>query len=327
MLDRLKTTKNVRFHYVSLCIIFLLIIFYLFLRILSKPLRKLIKRDSININSLINQRMLTHLPLGLNMKTINVTFIFRSRDLVNIYSILLNDHYEKIERDLIKDLKPDIFVDVNKFEFIHNAVNIDRFRPDLGLSDKVQEIVNGYQYIFYAGRINEKKGVGDLLRAFAYIKDNFSDVVVVLAGQAEGYYTYYFNELARKLGISDRVFFVGPVPNSEMPYYLNGCLFMAYLTRGAEGIPRAILEAMACGKPVLATRVAGIPEAVRDGETGYLVEPRNIEQISARLSFMLSNRKELQYMGLRARRLVENEFSYDVVIPKLVELFRDISSE
>jgi glycosyltransferase involved in cell wall biosynthesis len=83
---------------------------------------------------------------------------------------------------------------------------------------------------------------------------------------------------------------------------------------------------MACGKPVVATEVAGIPEAVIDGVTGFVVKPRDVAALADRLSTLLVDDSLRREMGLKARRLIESEFNYDTVIPKIASLFREVAS-
>ena len=173
------------------------------------------------------------------------------------------------------------------------------------------------------GRVSSRKGVDDLVRAFGVAAERVEDVELVVAGSEDHGYGDYVRSIVRVLGLEDRVRFLGPVPNQEIPDLMCGADVFAYASRGGEGIPRAILEAMACGLPVVATRVAGVPEAVREGETGFLVEAGDWRGLGRGLVRLLSDVELRERMGREARRLVEREFSYDVVIPRLVEALRE----
>jgi glycosyltransferase involved in cell wall biosynthesis len=87
----------------------------------------------------------------------------------------------------------------------------------------------------------------------------------------------------------------------------------------------AILEAFACGKPVVATRIGGIPELVRHGETGYLFEPGNRTELQHALSLLTERPGEIRSMGQAARTLVESEFSQQRRIDSLLRIYRDLS--
>jgi glycosyltransferase involved in cell wall biosynthesis len=82
-----------------------------------------------------------------------------------------------------------------------------------------------------------------------------------------------------------------------------------------------LIEAMACGKPVVASRCGAIPEIVIDNETGFLVEPGNINELTEKISLLISDNKLRETMGYKGRIRVERYFSYEAVIPKIKKLY------
>jgi glycosyltransferase involved in cell wall biosynthesis len=217
-------------------------------------------------------------------------------------------------------------LDVSKVVYIHNAVNVGRFSPDGEVSQRLMSLKDGRKCVLYVGRVNEKKGVRDLIRAFEIVLSKQRDCILAVAGSGDKEYVEGLVKEAGKAGLDDHVYFLGPVPNREMPALMRAADIIAYATREGEGIPRALLEGMACGKPVVATEVAGIPEAVIDGVTGFLVKPRDIVALADRLSILLMDDSLRREMGLRARKHVETEFNYDTVIPKIASLLREVAS-
>jgi glycosyltransferase involved in cell wall biosynthesis len=217
-------------------------------------------------------------------------------------------------------------LDVSKVVYIHNAVNVRRFSPEGEVSQRLMSLKDGRKCVLYVGRVNEKKGVGDLIRAFEIISNRQRDCVLAVAGSGDRKYVDGLVKEVSRAGLDDRVYFLGPVPNREMPTLMRAADIIAYATREGEGIPRALLEGMACGKPVVATEVAGIPEAVIDGVTGFVVKPRDVAALADRLSTLLVDDSLRREMGLKARRLIESEFNYDTVIPKIASLFREVAS-
>jgi glycosyltransferase involved in cell wall biosynthesis len=185
---------------------------------------------------------------------------------------------------------------------------------------------DGHKCVLYVGRVNEKKGVRDLIRAFEIVLSKQRDCILAVAGSGDRKYVEGLVKEVGNAGLDDHVYFLGPVPNREMPALMRAADIIAYATREGEGIPRVLLEGMACGKPVVATEVAGIPEAVIDGVTGFLVKPRDIAALADRLSMLLMDDSLRQEMGLRARKHVETEFNYDTVIPKIASLLREVAS-
>ena len=216
-------------------------------------------------------------------------------------------------------------LDVSKVVYIHNGVNIDRFKPDGEKNLRLEALKNGRRCVLYVGRINEKKGVGDLIEAFRMISLKHNDCILALAGSGDTRYMMKLVTEIKKTNLDDKVYFLGPIPNREIPSLLRSADIVAYATREGEGIPRALLEAMACERPVVATRVAGIPEAVIDGFTGFLVEPCDTSALAERLSELLLNDALRREMGLNARLHVEKEFSYEVIVPNLAKLLHEIN--
>jgi glycosyltransferase involved in cell wall biosynthesis len=217
-------------------------------------------------------------------------------------------------------------LDVSKVVYIHNAVNVRRFSPDGEVSQRLMSLKDGCKCVLYVGRVNEKKGAGDLIRAFEIVSNRQRDCVLAVVGSGDMKYVDGLVKEVNRAGLDDRVYFLGPVPNREMPALMRAADIIAYATREGEGIPRALLEGMACGKPVVATEVAGIPEAVIDGVTGFVVKPRDIAALADRLSILLVDDSLRRDMGLRARRHIESEFNYDTVIPKIAALLREVAS-
>jgi len=212
-----------------------------------------------------------------------------------------------------------------KIAVIRNAVNINRFRPGVQPPGSYRRLIGSSRYIIYVGRINEKKGVGDIVRSLS--RDILGDAKLVLVGRGEPTYIEALKAEIQRRGIGENVVLLGEVPNKDLPGLMANARFMVYATRGGEGIPRAILECMACGRPAIATRVAGIPDAVKHLETGILIEPADTGALGAWIRKLLGDPKLVDSLGQAARRLIEEEFSYDVVIPRLLEQFQSLANQ
>jgi glycosyltransferase involved in cell wall biosynthesis len=236
-----------------------------------------------------------------------------SADIVIIYS--------KYMLPEIKYFLPKL--DEEKLRIVHNAVNTDRFKPGLPPPSIMNE---GVKTIFWVGRITEDKGVGDLVEAFSMVRKKVKDVKLVIGGTGDRTYIDKLRRRCTELGIEDRVVFTGGIPNEEVPNYMANCSVFVYPSRGGEGIPRALLEAMSCGAPVVATTVSGIPEAVIHGETGLLVRPRHPEELADAIVSVLEDEGLARRLGVQARIKMEAEFSHRVVIPRLAKLLEEVSA-
>ena len=210
-----------------------------------------------------------------------------------------------------------------RLRYLHSGVNVERFKP----GEPDEAVLAKYltprpkRLLLYVGLIARRKGVLDLVRAFARVVEEEPEAVLALAGRGEEPYVGEVKELVKELGLEGSVRLLGPVPNEDVVHLMRACDAFLYASRSeGEGIPRAILEAMACGKPVVATRAAGVQEAVRDGEAGYTVDVGDLHGLAEAVLRLLRDEGLRRRLGRRARLIVEEEFNYEGVIPKLAEL-------
>ncbi len=126
------------------------------------------------------------------------------------------------------------------------------------------------------------------------------------------------------MGLARSVLFLGD--RKDVPDLL-AAIDLLILTSISESSPNAILEAMAIGRPVVATRVGGIPELVQDGQTGILVTPRKAEEVAERVIMLLKNPALRREMGEAARRRVENEYTVEQVMRRLDGIYSGLLSE
>jgi glycosyltransferase involved in cell wall biosynthesis len=163
------------------------------------------------------------------------------------------------------------------------------------------------------------KGHADLLEAAAILKTRGVRAQVVLV--SDGALRRELEDRARALGIHDDVFFLGR--RADVPSVLVRCDVLAHPS-WSEGFPNAVLEAMCAARPVVATRVGGIPEVLRDGEHGLLVEPQRPVELASALARLIANPLAAHVMGLRARQFVEREFSLDRMCARVESLYEQL---
>ncbi len=125
---------------------------------------------------------------------------------------------------------------------------------------------------------------------------------------------------AAELGIRDKVFFFGHVPNNKLSAYYNACDVFV-LPSLYEPLGIVLLEAMACGKPVVASRVGGIPELV-DEKVGMLVEPKNPDALAKSILMLLSDADLAKKLGDAGRRRAEH-FDWQHVLKKTLKVYED----
>jgi len=164
----------------------------------------------------------------------------------------------------------------------------------------------------YVGRLSREKGVLNLMSSIPLILENRSDVKFMIGGEGK-----LLNEIEQeisKTGVSSKVSITGWIPHERLPYYLNE-LKLFVLPSYTEGLPVILREAMACGTPVLATPVGGVPDLIKEGETGFILEDNSPECIARNVIRALSH-PDLDKIASRARKLIEDEYNYEAVVEK-----------
>lgn len=128
---------------------------------------------------------------------------------------------------------------------------------------------------------------------------------------------------SKKLKIDDRVEFLDNLSLKLLVEYYNKSSFLV-LPSFSETTGLVILEAFACGKPAIGTSVGDIPNIIKDGYNGFLVEPANVEQLKEKLEFLLQNPELCQEMGKNARKTVEKKYSWGTIAKQTVEVYEKV---
>jgi glycosyltransferase involved in cell wall biosynthesis len=204
-------------------------------------------------------------------------------------------------------------------EVMTNAVDTDRFAP-AGDHDTARG-EGGRTRIVVPRRLFPKNGVEYFVRALPrLVKER--DVHATVVG--DGPERARLEVLAAELGVADRIEFLGARANQEMPQLLRKAN-LAVIPSLLEATSIAALEAMACGLPVAASRVGGLPEIVDEG-VGALFEPRNPESLAHAVAGLLG-RADLPELGREARRRVVENWSLDRLVERHLEIYRELLDE
>lgn len=171
----------------------------------------------------------------------------------------------------------------------------------------------------YVGEIAEKKGLSDLVAAMRALAGN---PIALLAG--DGPFAGPLGDEAGRAGLGDRFRLLGPL---RPPHDIYAACDVFVLPSHGEAMPLALLEAMAAGRPVVAARVGGIPEALRDGVEGLLVPPRDPEALRASISRLLGDAALRERMGSAARSRVEDSFGVDRMVAATCALYDEVIAE
>lgn len=174
--------------------------------------------------------------------------------------------------------------------------------------------------VLYLGLIKEAKGAFDLVKAWPAVRSAVPGARLVLGGTGE---MDAARALARSLGVEDSVEMPGWIVGEAKDALVRRAWIFALPSHG-EALPMAILETMAAGIPVVATRVGGVPTAVDHGTTGLLLEVGDLAALSRSLVELLADAPRRKSMGAAARRAASERFSADTIVPRVEALWREI---
>ncbi|HSY15314.1 MAG TPA: glycosyltransferase family 4 protein [Jatrophihabitantaceae bacterium] len=202
------------------------------------------------------------------------------------------------------------------------GVDVDAFHPGIdGSRIRQRYRLTGRPVIVCVSRLVPRKGQDALIRALPAIRRAIPGAALLVVGR--GKYQRTLSRLAERLGVGEHVVFTGGVSHADLPaHFAAGDVFaMPCRTRRAgmdvEGLGMVYLEASAVGLPVLAGDSGGAPDAIQDGVTGYLVDGRDIDAISARLIELLDDPELRARFGAAGRRWVERDWRWEVVAARL----------
>jgi len=208
-----------------------------------------------------------------------------------------------------------------KIRLVPNGVPLPDPPPDRDGARRRLALGEGDEVIGYVGALAESKGLGDLVEAVAALAPSRAVPVVVLGG--EGDYAEQIRERAESAGIGARVRLLGPL---HPPDDLYAACDLFVLPSHGEAMPLALLEAMAAGRPVVATNVGGIPDVVREGVEGTLVPSRNPRALAAAIGALLADPRARERMGRAARARVESAFSIERMVAATCAVYDEILS-
>jgi len=172
--------------------------------------------------------------------------------------------------------------------------------------------------IFFAGTIESYKGIKYLLKGMQIVKKSYPDVKLIMAGA--GIEFEYFKTLTKKLALNGNVEFLGPVNFNNMPKLYQQCDIFC-LPSMFEAFGMSIIQAMSCGKPVVSTRVGGIPEIIKEEKSGILVPPGDAEGLARAIIRLAKNKTLRQKMGVYNRKLCIAKYDWDVIVGRFEEIY------
>jgi phosphatidyl-myo-inositol alpha-mannosyltransferase len=211
-------------------------------------------------------------------------------------------------RDFVRHYFP------GEYRVIPNGIDVRRFQNPQPFT----ELRDGMCNLLFVGRLEYRKGLGYLLRAFAQLKPQFPKLRLIIVGDGP-LRRWYGNFIARKQ--LEDVMMAGYVAGADLPrYYASADIFCSPAT-GDESFGIVLLEAMAAGKPIVATSIDGFREVVTHGHEGLLVERKSSRQLAYALQTLINNPSLREEMG-RAGLVKAGRYDWERVIDEVVDVYR-----
>lgn len=194
--------------------------------------------------------------------------------------------------------------DGEHIEVVSNCLSLEHYLPNYEAGD----------YFLYLGRLSQEKGLLTMFAAFQQLP-SCARLLVVGGGPIEA-------ELKQSVEGDERITFTGYLEGENLVRMTRKARALVIPSECYENAPMSILEAMAYGKPVIGSRIGGIPEMVEEGVNGYLFEPGNADDLKDKLELMLSKpKKDIEQMGKTARDKVEREYNAELHYERLMEVY------
>lgn len=211
-------------------------------------------------------------------------------------------------------------------EVVYNGCDFHSFMHNDEDSVKIRKICNisiNDIIIIFVGRLEKEKGILELFQAFRTLGSNNDKLHLVLVGDCVE--SDVKNEISKLNDLNSNVHLTGIQPHKIVFKWLKSAdLFV--LPSHREGLPNAVIEAMSCGLPVVATNVGGIPEIVEDGKTGILVNPKDAESLTKAIDFIINNDDVATEMGMAGRKKIEKEFSWQKSAREICRIYNKVLS-
>lgn len=215
-------------------------------------------------------------------------------------------------------------VSKNKLKVIYNGIDLENFPfRKLEARTKIRNELNieeNKKILISVGRLHEAKGCPYLIKAMKILKEKYPYILLIVLG--EGPEGKKIEEQIKELKLEKNILLLGQKENISEYLNASDVFVMPSLW---EGLPIALLEAMACGLPVVNTRVGGVPEVVEDGKSGFLVELKNPRGLAEKIIKTLEmSEEERKKMGEHGRKIVEKKFSIEQIVKEYENLYQEL---
>ncbi len=205
---------------------------------------------------------------------------------------------------------------VKKISIVPNGIDLEVFKAR---NSKIRKFLDGKINILFVGRLDKRKGLKHLIRAYEQVKRKYKNIRLIIVG--EGYSKEYYQKLVDKRCIED-VVFEGYVKDEDLVNYYATCDIFCSPSVQGESFGVTLLEAMASGKPVIASKITGYRDVFRNSNALLFVKPKSIQGLVRGVSKLIENKKLRKQMGINGLKEVK-KYSWENVGKQFLKIYED----
>ena len=212
-------------------------------------------------------------------------------------------------------------------DIVPMAVDLEIFHPEIDTSTLKKELIERGmvaeedKIVLFVGRLVAHKGLEQLIASAEKVNAKFLIV-------GDGPLREKLEREIKERTLEKKVKLVGSVEDELLPFYYNLCdVFVLPSFSRLEAFGIVLLEAMACSKPIVTSDIPGSRELITEGYNGLLVEPLNLDNLTEKINYLISNEKIGERMGKNGRRLVEEKYNWRNVTDMIIEIYDEVLSE
>ena len=250
---------------------------------------------------------------------------------INCYSAIMTkgELVIAVSRTIADHIRDNYQVDASRIRLVHGGFDTCLFNPEMVAPERIDTLRRQWRLgtepvILLPGRLTQLKGQDVFIDSLALLKDQPFTALCVGEVKGNSSFAKKLRDQIQALGLTDRVRLVGHCGDMPAALMLANLVVSASSTE-PEAFGKVAIEAMAMGKPVVATAHGGSLETVRDGETGWLVPPGNSRAMAQAMAYALAHRDKLPEVGAAGRRWVNDHFTADSMCRKTLEIYRELN--
>jgi len=233
------------------------------------------------------------------------------------------DQLITVSKALKKEVEK-IAIPKHKIQVIYNGCDLEKFRPKQTLriiTRKKLNIPENSDVLIFVGGLKKEKGVNELIESFISLSNKNPNLYLIIIG--DGSQKSFLIQKISQAKLENKCHLISQQPHHKIPDLLNASDILILPTYN-EGLPNVVIEAMACSLPVITTRVGGIPELIKNGKTGILIDKKDILSLKKSILKLIENKQIRIKMGYNERRIIKQKFSWKKNAENVKKIYEEL---